>query len=73
MDTDIKAIIKLARRVKKARILEQKAYNILTHSNGNETNPTDKANWHEMAMIATGIAERDLSSLVIRLLVDKKP
>lgn len=72
MDVELKAIVKLARNVKRARRLEQKAYNALINSNSKVTNSDDLANWHEMAMIATSITERNLSSLVIRLLVDKK-
>ncbi len=67
---DIKEIIKLARKVKQTRKLEQKAYNALIK--GKPINSYDLADKHEMAMIATGVAERDLSSLVIRLLVNKK-
>lgn len=66
MSDDTKAIADFARKVKRIRTLEQRAYNALSKGEVN-------AEEHERAMVATSIAERDLASLVIRLLVNKKP
>lgn len=73
MDSNIKAITEFARKVKRIRKLEQKAYKALSKANSKSTNSSDLANEHEIAMVATSQAERDLSSLVIRLLVNRKP
>jgi hypothetical protein len=71
MYKDIKAIFELACKVKKARRAEQKAYNKLTKVTTKAFSSTDVADTHERAMIYTSEMERDLSSLVIRLIVDR--
>lgn len=72
MDERIKEITNFARRVKRIRRVEQKAYEHLTKSSINTVHSLDLANKHEIAMIATSVSERDLATLVIRLLVNKK-
>lgn len=68
-DESIKAIITAAQHVRRLRRAEQKAYNVLVKSTVETLHTTELADLHERAMIATGFAERDLATLVIKLLV----
>lgn len=72
MDDSIKEITEFARRVKRTRKAEQQAYKRLTNSSIKLVHSFYLAEKHEIAMIATTVSERDLATLVIRLLVDKK-
>ena len=73
MDENIKVIVDFARKVKKARKAEQVAYNKLTRVDAKAFSSTDAADMHERAMVYTSELERDLSTLVIRLMVNRKP